>query len=111
VTLPDRAATHLLQTRCGRAAAGVWFGGQSRMDVLERLADVSVPPVPAAGNLAAGMRRKLHPRLLALHVAEFAVGATAWAARHMLIALFAAVVYTVSGRWPQSAKRMPPNRA
>jgi hypothetical protein len=56
------------------------------------------------------MRRRLHPRLLALHVAEFAVGATAWAARHMLIALFAALVYTVSGRWPQAAKRMPPAR-
>ena len=80
------------------------------MDLLERLADVSVPPVPAAGTLAAGVRRKLHPRLLALHVAEFAVGATAWAARHMLIALFAALVYTVSGRWPQAAKRMPPAR-
>lgn len=77
------------------------------MDLLERLADVSVPPVPAAGPLAAGMRRKLHPRLLALHVAEFAVGATAWAARHMLIALFAAVFYTVSGRWPQVARRLP----
>jgi hypothetical protein len=58
------------------------------MDLLERLADVSVPPVPAAGTL----------------------GATAWAARHMLIALFAALVYTVSGRWPRSAKRIPPAR-
>ncbi len=80
------------------------------MDLLEQLADVSVPPVPAARDFTAGVRRKLHPRLLALHVAEFAVGAAVWGARHMLVALFAAVVYTVSGRWPTTAKRLPPVR-
>ena len=78
------------------------------MDLLEQLADVSVPPVPASGAFNAGVRRKLHPRLLALHVAEFALGATAWGARHMLVALFAAVVYTVSGSWPRAVKRLPP---
>jgi len=72
------------------------------MDLLERLVDVEVPPVPAAGDFSAGVRRKLHPRLLALHVVEFAVGATAWAVRHMLVALFAAMVYTMAGRWPRS---------
>ena len=72
------------------------------MDLLERLVDVEVPPVPAADAFSAGVRRKLHPRLLALHVVEFAFGATAWAVRHMLVALFAAMVYTVAGRWPRS---------
>ena len=72
------------------------------MDLLERLVDVEVPPVPAAEAFSAGVRRKLHPRLLALHVVEFAFGATAWAVRHMLVALFAAMVYTVAGRWPRS---------
>ena len=72
------------------------------MDLLERLADVEVPPVPEVREFTAGVRQKLHPRLLALHVAEFACGATAWAVRHMLVALFAAVLYTVSGSWPRS---------
>lgn len=72
------------------------------MDLLERLADVEVPPVPEVREFTAGVRQKLHPRLLALHVAEFACGATAWAVRHMLVALFAAVLFTVSGSWPRS---------
>lgn len=78
------------------------------MDLFEHLADVAVPPVPAAQAFTAGMRRKLHPRLLALHVAEFAIGATAWAAGHMLVALFAAVLYTVTGSWPRTTRRLPP---
>jgi hypothetical protein len=78
------------------------------MDLLEQLADVSVPPVPASRTFTDGVRRKLHPRLLALHVAEFALGALCWGARHMLVALFAAVVYTVTGGWPQAVKRLPP---
>lgn len=77
------------------------------MDLLEQLADVTVPPVPASPTFTAGVRRKLHPRLLALHVAEFAFGATTWAARHMLVALIAALVYTVSGGWPQATRRLP----
>ena len=47
------------------------------MDLLEQLADVSVPPVPTAPDFNAGVRRKLHPRLLVVHVAEFACGAMA----------------------------------
>ncbi len=74
---------------------------ETRMDLLERLVDAEVPPVPAARDFTAGVRRKLHPRLLALHVAEFALGATAWAVRHMLVALFAAILYTVTGSWPE----------
>lgn len=70
------------------------------MDLLERLGDATVPEVPAAREFAAGVRRKLHPRLLVLHVAEFALGATAWGAWHMLVALFAATIYTLVGRWP-----------
>jgi hypothetical protein len=80
------------------------------MDPLELLADVAVPPVPAPREFATGVRRKLHPRLLAFHVAEFALAATAWAAGHMLVALFAAVVYTVTGSWPRSTRRLPPGR-
>lgn len=74
------------------------------MDALERLADVSVPPVPAAPVFAAGVRRKLHPRLLALHLVEFAIGATAWAVVHMAAALLAAGCYTITGRWPRATK-------
>jgi hypothetical protein len=71
------------------------------MDVLDRLADVAVPPVPAGRTFTAGVRRKLNPRLLALHVVEFALGATAWAVVHMAAALLAAVQYTVTGSWPR----------
>ena len=78
------------------------------MDLLERLGDADVPEVPAAGEFTAGVRRKLHPRLLTLHVAEFAFGATAWGVRHMLVALFAAVVFSVTGSWPRTVKRLPP---
>lgn len=72
-----------------------------RMDLLEQLADVTVPPVPATPTFTAGMRRKLYPRLLALHVAEFALGATVWAAGWFFVALLAALRYTATGSWPQ----------
>lgn len=75
------------------------------MDALERLATVTVPPVPAAPVFAAGVRRKLHPRLLALHLVEFAIGATVWAVMHMAGALVAAGCYTFTGRWPRGAER------
>ncbi|MBU6308985.1 MAG: hypothetical protein KJS77_04505 [Planctomycetes bacterium] len=71
------------------------------MDVLDQLADVAVPPVPAQRSFTAGVRRKLNPRLLAVHVIEFALGATAWAVIHMTAALVAAVQYTVTGTWPR----------
>jgi hypothetical protein len=74
------------------------------MDLLEHLADVDVPPTPAARVINDGVRRKLHPRLLAVHVAEFALGATVWAARHMLVALFAAIVFSVTGAWPRGPR-------
>jgi hypothetical protein len=74
------------------------------MDLLEHLADVDVPPTPAARVIDDGVRRKLHPRLLAVHVAEFALGATVWAARHMLVALFAAIVFSMTGAWPRGPR-------
>jgi hypothetical protein len=42
--------------------------------------------------------------LLALHVIEFALGATVWALVHMAAALAAALRYTVTGRWPPRAE-------
>jgi hypothetical protein len=75
------------------------------MDPFEKLAEIDVPPVPAARTFTAGVRRKLHPRLLALHVLEFAFGATAWALVHMTAALAAAVRYTLTGTWPDRTKR------
>lgn len=75
------------------------------MDPLERLAEWDVPPVPAAKTFTAGVRRKLHPRLLVLHIVEFAFGATTWALMHMAAALSAAVRYTVTGRWPDRDRR------
>ncbi|MBM4021600.1 MAG: hypothetical protein FJ284_05030 [Planctomycetes bacterium] len=74
------------------------------MDLLDRLADFTVPPVPEAPRFAAGVRRKLHPRLLAGHVAAFALAAMPWAIGQMLPALAAAVRFTVTGTWP-SAER------
>jgi hypothetical protein len=74
------------------------------MDLLEHLAEVVGPPPPAARVMTDGVRRKLHPRLLALHVAEFAIGATVWAARHMLVALFAAMVFSMTGAWPRGPR-------
>jgi len=72
---------------------------------LGKLADVEVPPVPAAPTFTAGVRRKLHPRLLALHILQFAFGATAWALLHMAAALGAALRYTLTGTWPDRGKR------
>jgi hypothetical protein len=71
------------------------------MDVLDQLADVAVPAVPAQRSFTAGVRRKLNPRLLAVHVIEFALGATAWAVVHMAAALLAAIQYTATGTWPR----------
>ena len=59
------------------------------MDPFEQLAGEKVPPVPAARTFTDGVRRKLHPRLLVLHVIEFAFGATCWAVLHMATALAA----------------------
>jgi len=70
------------------------------MDMLEQLAAAPVPPVPAAPHFTAGVRRKLHPRLLAVHVLEFAVGAMAWSLLHLFTALAAAAHYTLTGSWP-----------
>ena len=72
---------------------------------LEQLFRAEVPPTPPADTLRAGVHRRLNPRLLAVHVVEFAVGATAWALLHMAAALGAALRYTVTGRWPD---RRPP---
>ena len=74
------------------------------MDPFEQLAEIEVPPVPAARTFTAGVRRKLHPRLLALHLIEFAFGATGWALVHMAAALSAAVRYTLTGTWPDRGK-------
>jgi hypothetical protein len=70
------------------------------MDMLEQLAIAPVPPVPTAPSFTAGVRRKLHPRLLALHVLEFAVGGMLWSLLHMAAAVAAAAAYTVTGAWP-----------
>lgn len=83
------------------------------MDPFEQLASEKVPPVPAARTFTDGVRRKLHPRLLVLHVIEFAFGATCWAVLHMAAALAAAVRYTLTGTWPtrdSRAEGSPGNR-
>ncbi len=73
--------------------------GWKRMDLLEQLAEARVPPVPQAKRFNDGVRRKLHPRLLALHIVEFAFGATGWAAMHLCVALCASLHFTVTGKW------------
>jgi len=75
------------------------------MDVLDQLADAAVPPVPAQRSFTAGVRRKLNPRLLAVHVIEFALGATGWAVVHMATALLAAIQYTATGTWPRGREQ------
>jgi len=80
------------------------------MDLLESLAEVDVPPVPTAPEFSAGVRRKLHPRLLAAHVAGFALLALPWAAVQFVTVVLAAVRYSVTGTWPSrrgSAARGP----
>lgn len=72
----------------------------NQADPFERLSQIEVPPVPAVQVVRAGVRRKLNPRLLALHVVEFAFGATSWALFHMASALAATVRFTITGRWP-----------
>ena len=70
------------------------------MDLLESLAHADVPPVPAASEFTAGVRRKLHPRLLAAPVAGFALQALPWAAVPFVTAVLAAVRYSLTGAWP-----------
>ncbi len=70
------------------------------MDLLETLAAVEVPPVPAAPEFVAGVRRKLHPRLLAGHMAAFALVALPWAAMQFVVVVLAAVRFSVTGLWP-----------
>ena len=70
------------------------------MDLLESLAEVDVPPVPAAPGFSAGVRAKLHPRLLAAHVACFALQALPWAAVQFVAVVLAAVRFSVTGTWP-----------
>jgi len=77
------------------------------MDLLDQLALADVPPVPAAPTFDAGVRRRLHPRLLAAQLVEFALGATGWAAWHLLAALAAGLVYTVTGSWPRGRGMRP----
>ena len=79
------------------------------MDPFEQLAGEKVPPVPAAQTFRDGVRRKLHPRLLVLHVVEFAFGATCWAVVHMAAALAAATRYTLTGSWPP--RDQPPEKS
>jgi hypothetical protein len=79
------------------------------MDPFEQLAGEKVPPVPAARTFTDGVRRKLHPRLLVLHVVEFAFGATCWAVFHMAAALAAAARYTLTGSWPP--RDLPPEKS
>ena len=74
------------------------------MDVLEQLAAATVPPMPAAPKFASGVRRKLHPRLLALHIVEFAFGGMAWSLLHLFTALAAAAHYTLTGTWPAAPR-------
>ncbi|MFM7206985.1 MAG: hypothetical protein ACKO4T_09990 [Planctomycetaceae bacterium] len=79
--------------------------GVDGVDVLERLADVAVPPMPTQRSFTAGVRRKLNPRLLVVHVIEFALGATGWAMVHMAVVLLAALQYSVTGTWPGGRER------
>jgi hypothetical protein len=69
------------------------------MDLLESLAEVDVPPVPAAPDFSAGVRAKLHPRLLAAHVVGFALQALPWAAVQFVGAVLAALQFSVTGTW------------
>lgn len=49
--------------------------------------------------------RKLHPRLLAVHIVEFAFGAMSCAVLHLFAALFGAMEYTLRGSWPEASIR------
>jgi len=46
------------------------------------------------------MRRKLHPRLLAAHIVEFAFEAMPMALLCMIESMCAAIQFTITGSWP-----------
>ena len=71
------------------------------MDLLESLAEVDVPPVPAAPEFSAGVRAKLHPRLLAAHVAGFELQALPCAPGQVVELVLAAMRFSVTGTWPE----------
>jgi hypothetical protein len=105
VTSAGRAATHLLSPGIAaarlRGDASETGGPEAVTDLLDRLADVDVPPVPTAPEFTAGVRRKLHPRLLAAHVAGFALQALPWAAVQFVGAVLAVVRFSLTGSWPR----------
>lgn len=105
VTSAGRAATHLLSPGIVaarlRGDASETGGPEAVTDLLDRLADVDVPPVPTAPEFTAGVRRKLHPRLLAAHVAGFALQALPWAAVQFVGAVLAVVRFSLTGSWPR----------
>jgi hypothetical protein len=84
-----------------RGDASETGGPEAVTDLLDRLADVDVPPVPTAPEFTAGVRRKLHPRLLAAHVAGFALQALPWAAVQFVGAVLAVVRFSLTGSWPR----------
>lgn len=67
-------------------------------DLLEQLARHEVPARPV--NLRRQVHQRLNPRLLALHLAEFATRAFPYAMFYFFKALTGATVFSLTGRFP-----------
>ncbi|HVX14404.1 MAG TPA: hypothetical protein VHC22_24670 [Pirellulales bacterium] len=67
-------------------------------DLLERLAETTVPPLPADFDRA--VHQRLNRTLVVGHLIDFAVVALPMALAEFARAVAAAALYTLSGRYP-----------
>lgn len=71
--------------------------------VLERLAEVELPPVPTA--FESGVHQRLNDRLLHGHLVDFVVRAMPYAALHLAQSLGALLWYSLTGTFPREKEK------
>lgn len=71
--------------------------------VLEQLRDAEVPPVP--DRLIEGIHNRVNRTLLVGHLFEFASQGLVHCMFHMTMAMWGALVVTVTGRFPKHPER------
>jgi hypothetical protein len=72
-------------------------------NLLEQLADLEVPPPPAAFD--AQLHDKLNRALVVTQLVEMFVGALPWALAHFGRAVLGFVAFTVTGRYDSKSKK------
>ena len=75
------------------------------IDLFEQLAQQPVPPPPE--SLRRDVHQRLNRLLLIMHLGELLVRGTFYAAGHWLWGVLGLVVFTASGRFPESTKQPP----